>query len=75
MSTAIAKKIKDWLGWGDLTTEQREEVELHKRVRRAEKAWGDERVRTLAHEKNILTRGYEIMQHGGLVGKERNVLW
>lgn len=66
---AIAKKIKNWLGWGDLTPEQREEVEWHKRVKRSEKTWGDERVRKLAHEKNILTRVYEIMHHGGLVGE------
>lgn len=68
----IVKRIKDWLGWGDLTPEQREEVEQRKRVRHAEKAWADQRVRELACDGDILARVYETMKDGGLVGEERN---
>jgi hypothetical protein len=68
----IVKRIKDWFGWGELTTEQREQVEQRKRVKRADKAWADERVRELAHDPNILSRIYRIMHDGGLVGEERN---
>lgn len=34
----IVRKIKDWLGWGELTPEQREQVEQRNREKRAEKA-------------------------------------
>ena len=68
----IVKRIKDWLGWGELTPDQREQAEQRKRVKRADKAWADERVRELAHDPDILSRIYRIMQDGGLVGEERN---
>jgi hypothetical protein len=68
----IVKWIKDWLGWGNITPEQREQIDQRKRVKRAEKAWADEKVRELAHEENIVARVYEIMRDGGLVGEERN---
>jgi hypothetical protein len=68
----IVKRIKDWLGWGDLTPEQREQVEQRQQAKRAEKAWADEKVQKLAHETNILACVYKIMWDGGLVGEERN---
>jgi hypothetical protein len=68
----IVRKIKDWLGWMDLTPEQREAIEKRQRVKRADKAWKDERVRELAHDADILSRVYETMKDGGLVGEERN---
>jgi len=68
----IVQRIKDWLGWGNLTSEQREEAERRRRVKRAERAIADPSVSELAHEPDILSRVYEVMQDGGLVGEERN---
>ncbi|CAA9341001.1 MAG: hypothetical protein AVDCRST_MAG93-6650 [uncultured Chloroflexia bacterium] len=68
----IVKRLKDWFGWGDLTPEQREQVEQRKRAKHAEKAWADERVRELVHQQDILSRAYQTMRDGGLVGEERN---
>ncbi len=69
---AIVKRIKDWLGWGELTAEQREAIEQRQREKRADRAWADERVRELAHDPDILARVYKIMRDGGLVGETRN---
>jgi hypothetical protein len=67
---AIARRIKDWLGWGELTPKQRAEIEHRKRVKRAEKAWPE--CQDFAIAPNLLQVIYDRVADHGLIGEERN---
>ncbi len=68
---AIVKSIKNWLGWGELTHEQREKVEHRKREKRAEKAWQNSVVRRIARSPNILERFMQDLRRVRAVGEDR----
>ncbi len=68
----IVRKIKDWLGWGELTPEQQEAVEKRQREKRAEKAIADPKVSELANNPNLLKALYDRVAESGLLGERDN---
>jgi hypothetical protein len=63
----IVQRIKDWLGWGNLTPEQREQAEQRKRVKRAQDAWPV--CKELARNPDILGYVSDTLNSAGLVGQ------
>lgn len=66
----IVRKIKDWLGWGELTPEQREQVEQRNREKRAEKA--EPLCADLAATPDLLKALYDRVAESGLLGEQEN---
>lgn len=69
---AIVKRIKDWLGWGELTAEQREAIEQRQRIKRAEKAIANPDVSALSKNPNVLKALYDRVAESGLLGERDN---
>ena len=66
----IVQRIKDWLGWGNITAEQREAIEQRQREKRAEKA--EPLCADLAATPDVLKALYDRVAKSGLLGEEDN---